>query len=167
MRNFKPETHYCIQFYQLAYIHRVADMDRRDGLLADQAAHALLGPAGGTRPELVVALFRDTFVRRLVVAQHVCPGLGDNAHVDVGPRAEIVEDTSLDGGGHDGDTLLASHVGPPARLKDSHSGERSRAHGDVGKLVGAAVRVDGEELWAGGVDTCENQCGTYMALIAT
>lgn len=92
--------------------------------------------------------------------------LVNNRHVHVASRAQIVEDTGLDGLAAQLHSLLLGQVGLPARLEDAHGGQRAGTHGDVGQLVGASVGVNGEEVGAGGVDAGDNQVGANVALVA-
>ena len=47
--------------------------------------------------ETVGSFFRNAFVRFHKVSKHVCLGRRDDARINVGPRTEIVENTSGDG----------------------------------------------------------------------
>jgi len=62
-----------------------------------------------------------------------------------------------------------AHVHPvcPSRFKYSHGGERSRAHGDVGKLVCGAMWMDGEKMGASCIHTPKDKGCTNMALISS
>lgn len=59
-----------------------------------------------------------------------------------------------------------SHVILVVGLKDSHGVEGTRAHGDVGELVGTTVRVDSEQVRASRVDTADDQMRADVALVA-
>ena len=93
----------------LSSIHRVAASRKRldvcdarvyarNDLLRNEAANALGRPLRRALPELVLALLGLALVRHLVVAQHLRPGRRNDTDVDVRTGAEIVEDTSRDGG---------------------------------------------------------------------
>lgn len=106
-----------------------------------------------------------------LIGLHIAPVqrrllLRDDGNVDVGPGAEIVEDTGLDRLAAKLDGLVARELRLPLGLEDGHGGKGAGAHGDVGELVGAAVGVHREEVSASGVDARDDEVGADMALVA-
>lgn len=91
--------------------------------------------------------------------------VGDDGDVDVAAGAEIVEYTGLDSLAAEVDGLVLRQLGLPLRLEDGHGGERARAHGNVGQLVGGAVGVHSEEVGARGVDAGDDKVGADVALV--
>lgn len=107
---------------------------------------------------LLIGLDKVTLKRRLF--------LGDDGHVDVGAGAEIVKDTSHDGVAAQLDGVVLAHARLPLRFKDAHGCQTAGAHGHVGQLVGAAVRVHREQVRACRVAPCYHQVRANVALVA-
>jgi len=116
--------------------------------------------------ELVVALLLGTLVGRPQVPHQRRLVLCDDADVDVAAGAQVVPDAGLDGGGAQVDGLVLGHVLLPLGLEDGHGGQGAGAHGHVGELVRAAVRVHGEEVAACGVTAGDDEVGANVALVA-
>lgn len=140
------------------HAHKLCDLvllddllvQHRGGALGELVALELLAPLVG----LDVAPVQRRLVSR------------DDRHVDVAARAEVVEDTGLNGLAAQLDGLVLGQARLPGRLEDAHGGQGAGAHGDVGELVGAAVGVHGEEVGAGRVDAGHDQVGADVALVA-
>jgi hypothetical protein len=127
----------------------------------------LLQPRGSALGELVVPLLPNPLIRLDVITHHLRRlTLLNNTDIDVGARAEIIEDTRLDGVAADFDGFGAVAVVLPLGFEDGHGGETARAHGYIGEFVGGAVRVHGEEADAGGVDARDDEVGADVALVA-
>lgn len=56
-------------------------------------------------------------------------------------------------------------IWPPPRLKHGHCGERARAHGNVWQLVRRTVRMDGEQVRAGGINAAQHERGSDLTLV--
>ena len=127
----------------------------------------LLQPRGSALGELVVPLLPDPLVRLDVIAHHLGRfALLNDTDVDVGARAEIVEDARLDGVAAHFDCFGAAALALPLRLEDGHGRETAGSHGYVGEFVGRAVGVHGEEADAGWVYAGDDKVGADVALVA-
>ena len=93
-------------------------------------------------------LLVDLEIVSLVVALVLHLLVLDDAHVDVGSRAEIVVDTSLDRPDHKILRLVLSHALPIAILEDSHGGQGSRTHRQEWSSLEVAICGNFNELWA-------------------
>lgn len=135
-----------------------ADLVLPDNLLVQHGRRALGEDVALQLGALLVGLDVVSLQRRLVLC--------DDGHVHVGSRAQVVEDAGQDGVAGELDGLVLGELGLPLGLEDAHGGEGTRAHGDVGELVGAAVGVDGEEVGARGVAAGDDEVGADVALVA-
>lgn len=106
----------------------------------------------------LVRLHKAPLQRRLV--------LGDDRHVDVRARSQVVEDTGLDRVRGQRHGLLLREVRFPLRLEHGHGCERTAAHGHVRQLVRATVRVHGEEAHARGIHAGHHQVRPDVALVS-
>ena len=57
-------------------------------------------------------------------------------------------------------------LGPILCLKDCHGSQRARAHGGVRNLVGRAMRMDGVQMNARGINAAKDQGGPNVASVA-
>lgn len=138
--------------------HKLCDLIFLDDLLVQDRRGAL--------GELVALELLAPLVRLDVAS--VQRGLvgRDDRHIDIATRPQVVEDTGLDGLTAQLHRLLLRQVRLPGRLEDAHGSQRARAHGHVGKLVGAAVRVYRKQVGARRVDACDNQVRADVSLVA-
>lgn len=144
----------------LELVHRdvLVDLLLCDDLLVEHSRCPALEP--------VVALLGLSGVGRPVVPHQCRLFLCDDGDIDVASGTQVVPDTRLDGVGTQQDGLVARQAWLPLRLEDGHGGQRTRAHGHVGQLVGGAVGVDGEEMGACRVDAGNDKVGANVALVA-
>lgn len=150
----------------LCRVHGLSNRDRCYFLVHHQAPDRLTLPRCRAPPEPIPLLLLYTLIGHLDVAEHLCVPGSDDTRVDIGARAEIVEDTRRDGVLDELQRIVARHVGPPASFEDGHGGETTRAHGHVGEFVCGTVRSNGEEVRACGVDTAEDERSTNLALVS-
>jgi hypothetical protein len=118
-----------------------------------------------TALEPVVPLLGLPRVGRLVVPHERRLVLGDDGHIDVASRAQIVPDTGLDGVGAQSDGVFSREVLLPLCLEDRHGGQRAGSHCHVRQLISGAVGVHSEEMRASGVDAGDHEVGTDVALV--
>jgi len=156
--------HLGINLHLVALLGQVFDADKVAEVgLADDL---LVEYGGGALGEDVALELLGALVGLDVVALEGGLVGGDDGDVDVAAGAEVVPDAGLDGVGAQLDGFVAGQRGLPLGLEDGHGGQRARAHGHVGQLVGGAVGVDGEQVGAGGVDAGDDQVGADVALVA-
>ena len=128
-----------------------------DNLLIEDRSGALGEVVALQLGALLIGLDKVALKRRLF--------LGDDSNVDVGAGAEIVKDTSHDGVAAQLDGVVLAHARLPLRFKHAHGCQTARAHGHVRQLVGAAVRVHGEQVRACRVAACYHQVRADVALV--
>ena len=116
--------------------------------------------------ERITPLFLLPLVRRDEVPQQRRFLLRDNAHIHIRPGPQIVEYPRLDRLRRQLYRPVPRHVRRPLRLEDRHRRQRAAAHRHVGQLVGAAVRVHGEEADPGRVDSRHDEVRADVALVA-
>lgn len=129
-----------------------------DNLLVEDGGGALGERVALQLGALLVGLDKVALEGRLV--------LGNDGDVDVGAGAEIVEDTREDGVAGELDGVVLGQLGLPLRLKDTHGRQTTGAHGHVGELVSAAVRVHREQVRARRVAAGHDQVRANVALVA-
>ena len=76
-----------------------------------------------------------------MVAQVVDMALCDDTDVDIGARAQVIIDASLDGICDQLDSFLAGQVVLVARLKHCHGIQAARAHRAEGQAVCGPMRI--------------------------
>lgn len=74
---------------------------------------------------VAIRFAEDLFVVALQVAQHLNFSARDDAHIDIGARAQIVVNTALNGFRDQFDRLFARHVFFVTIFDDGHSCERA------------------------------------------
>jgi len=89
---------------------------------------------------VAVRLGKHLEVVSLEVALVVDLTLFDEAHIDVGARAEIVVDTSLDSLDYESLGLILRHTLPVTSLKHGHSRKRTRSHGEERSRLVVTIR---------------------------
>ena len=104
-------------------------------------------------------------VRCDVISLKRCLVLGDNGHIDVGTRAQVIEDTRKNSITSQLDGVILRQIRLPLCFEHTHSSQATTAHGDVGQFVGAAMGVDGEQVRACRVTARDNQIRAYMPLV--
>jgi hypothetical protein len=146
-------VHFSVYIHAtLRCIHSIATLKRRNSLAHDQTPDILLLPSRRASPELVILLLGHALVGHLNVTKHLGVGGGDDACVNVGAGAEIVEDTSGDGVFDELESFLAlwsmstmskdegkethRHISFPPCFKDGHGSQTTGAHRHVGEFVG-------------------------------
>lgn len=158
-----PVPHSRIHIHGLALERHFLDINiPADITLADDL---FIQHSGSALGELVTLSLSGPLVRLDVATLEGRLVLGYDGYIAVGTGTQIVEDTRKNGLAAQLHRLVTGQVGLPLGLENGHGGEGSRAHGDIGELVGAAVGVNGEEMGAGGVDASDDEVGTDMALV--
>lgn len=117
--------------------------------------------------ELVIPLLLDPLVRLDVIPQQLRRLLLlDHAHIYVTARAQVIEDTGLNGVRADLNRLVARAIFAPLSLENGHGSKGARSHGHVRQLVGRAVGVDGEKTNASWVDARDDEVRADVTLVA-
>ena len=97
---------------------------------------------------VAIWLLVDLEIVSLVVALVLHLLVLDDAHVDVGSRAEIVVDTSLDRLDHKFLRLVLSHALSVVIFEDCHGGQGARTHREEWSSLEVAISGNFNELWA-------------------
>lgn len=116
--------------------------------------------------ELIALLLLLPLVGLDVIPHHRRHILRDHAHIHIRPGPQIIEDPRLNRIRRQLNRLLPRQLLLPLRLEHGHRRQRTAAHGHVGELVRAAMRVHGEEAHTGGVHAGHDEVGADVALVS-
>lgn len=89
----------------------------------------------------------------------------DNADVDVGTRAQIVVNTSLDRHHDESFSLLLIHTFTIVTLHDGHSSERARAHSEEWSGLVVTIRANLNQLRSLDVNASDDAMSADLATI--
>mmetsp|Transcript_18743 Transcript_18743/g.39008 ORF Transcript_18743/g.39008 Transcript_18743/m.39008 type:complete len:275 (+) Transcript_18743:773-1597(+) len=139
-----------------------------DGDLGLQGGHReVLGLEDGRGSNLERSRDRreGSWVRHVYVSQVLCAVRGDDAQVNVGSGAQVVENAGPDRPLRQLHRFLLRHVLLVPGLVDGHGVQGATAHGAKRQGVRGTVREHREEVWPLAVHSPKHECGRDVTLV--